>query len=284
MNYKFRIKNHYDNLNASEKKVADYVMENPTTTMEQSLKDFAAHVGVSEPSVLRFCKAVGYMGYSQMKIMLAKDVGQKEATELFANKDLTITVNDTIEDLPEKMFSHTIAGFEETLKTLDKAQLSAAVNAISGCGKLVIVGVGSSGIIAEEAAIKLMKLGINCVSSIDVHVQLMLASLLTPDDVLIALSHSGQTKDTVNVARVAKECGATVICITNYNASHITAYSDIKLLTACYEVDFHSETMVSRLLQFSIVDLLYLGIFLQDTDKYTRLTDSTNRVLADRAF
>ncbi len=138
--------------------------------------------------------------------------------------------------------------------------------------------------IAHDAITKFIKLGIRCEVCPDAHIQLMNAANMVKGEVAIGISHSGRTKDTIDALRVAKNRGATTICITNYNASIIAQVSHIKLLTACYETGFYSETMVSRISQLAIIDMLYMGIMLNDYDETTKRISNTNKVLSERAY
>jgi DNA-binding MurR/RpiR family transcriptional regulator len=121
----------------------------------------------------------------------------------------------------------------------------------------LIIGVGTSGPIVLDAGNKFMRLGLDVHCSVDAHLQMMAAALLAPEDVVLAISHSGSTRDPVETAKVAKEAGAKVICITNNSLSPLTRTADLVLVTASRETRFRQEAMASRLGQTSIIDSLF---------------------------
>ena len=111
-----------------------------------------------------------------------------------------------------------------------------------------------------------------------------LITFLTSRDAAIGISHSGMTVDTVNALAAARNAGAVTICITNYGASPITEKADIKLLTSSTETDFDSETMSSRIAQLAVIDMLYVGLIMQDYDHRREKIDILNKLLKDKSF
>jgi len=284
ISFEIKIRSIYDSLNPSEKTVADYVLENPSKILEYKLLTFAKVSGVSEATIMRFCKHLGYSGYSEMKLMMAKSLGEKDHVGQNKQFDIEISPNDKVEDLPAKIGAHLVKAIEDTLKILDKDELVKAVDAVTRCNRFYFVGVGTSASTAYDAFSKFVKLGISCFHNNDTHMQLIALSNAQPGDLVLAVSHSGKTKDTIEMAKLAKSRNATVMCLTNHNASLITKYSDIKLLTACYETGFESETMISRILQLSLIDMLYLGVVLQDFDLNSQYIENTNIALEGRSY
>ena len=282
--YDLRIKNYYGELNTSEKVVADFLCISAEEVLNLKLLMLSEVLGVSEATIIRFCKNIGYSGYSELKLAIAQSIGERKVSRENNAFDINISEGDKIEELPDKVGAHVIKAMQDTLKVLDEKELKKAVKAVVKCRRLFFVGVGTSACTANDAFTKFIKLGINCVFCSDAHMQLIALANAAKGDVVIAISHSGKTKDTVDMVRVAKKRRATVICLTNYKASIIAKYSDISLLTAGYETGFHSETMISRILQLSIIDMLYLGVTLQDLNMYLKSIENTNKVLADRAY
>jgi len=131
---------------------------------------------------------------------------------------------------------------------------------------------------------KFMRIGLLCHVYEDAHMQLMASANLSEKDVVIGISHSGMTRDTIDAMAAARARGVFTICITNYGASPITAVSDICLLTASGETSFDSETMASRIAQLTIIDMLYIGLILQDYHGYREKIDRANAALRDKSY
>ena len=287
MSYQYKIKNVYNSLRLSEKKVADYILKNGYSVSTMTLAQLSKEAGVSEPTIIRFVKTIGCTGYSDFKMNLAKDWGRESVNDNLKNDllvDLHIGKNEKIEDIPQKMIGLTIKALQDTSKMIDLENYKKTVNMIKEAEKIDIYGVGNSASIAGDIMNKFIRIGLNCRAYPDNHVQQICASHLTEKDVAIGVSHSGNTIDTVNTLKIAKKCGARTIALTNYKSSEISKYADITLFTGDIETTFYSETMVSRISQLAIVDMLYMGILLSDYDLYTKRLDKVNILVKDKNY
>lgn len=285
--YEYKIKNMYNTLSSSEKRVADYVLLNGYSVSTMTLANLSREIGVSEPTIIRFVKRIGFSGFSEFKMGLMKDWGRESVTEN-SNSELLIELhingNEKMEDIPSKMIGMTIKALEDTLKITDLDNYKRAIKMIKTSNIIDIYGVGNSGSIASDIMNKLLRIGLNCRAYSDNHLQQICASHLTKKDLAIAVSHSGSTMDTVNALKIAKESGAKTIALTNFKASAISKYADITLYTGDVETTFYSETMVSRISQLAIVDMLYMGILLSDYGLYTKRLDKINLLVKEKNF
>lgn len=285
--YEYKIKNMYNTLSSSEKKVADYVLLNGYSVSTMTLANLAKEIGVSEPTIVRFAKRIGCSGFSEFKMGLMKDWGRESVAEKSDNEllvELHINENEKIEDIPSKMIGMTIKALEDTLKIIDLDNYKRAINMIKASNIIDVYGVGNSASIASDIMNKLLRIGLNCRAYSDNHLHQICASHLTKKDLAIAVSHSGSTIDTVNALKIAKESGAKTIALTNFKATDISKYADITLYTGDVETTFYSETMVSRISQLAIVDMLYMGILLSDYDLYTKRLDKINLLVKDKNY
>jgi RpiR family transcriptional regulator, carbohydrate utilization regulator len=264
--------------------VADYMLSNAGDVLSKSLIVLSSEINVSEASIMRFCKQLGYSGFSELKLMLAMELGERAKLDISEAYDIHISKEDKYEDIPGKVTARTIKALEDTLKGFDITEYMKAIEAIASARRVQVFGVGNSSSIAHDILNKFIRLGIDCSMFFDTHIQLSSAANLGKGDVVIGISHSGRTKDTIDVLREAKNRGVVTICITNYNASQIIEVSDIKLLVAGYETGYFSETMVSRISQLAVVDMLYMGLLLHDYDRSTERIHEINKILADRAY
>nr|WP_255711504.1 MurR/RpiR family transcriptional regulator [Pelosinus baikalensis] len=282
-----KIKTVYNHLSKSEKKVADYVLEHGHEVTRLPLTDLAQKSQVSEPTVVRFTKRVGFSGYSDLKLSIMKDWGKKTVIQdnnVSLLIDLHVNKDDKLEDIPGKMIHITMKALQDTLRIIDISEYLKAVKSLSEANIIDIYGVGNSGSITNDLMNKLMRIGLNARAFNDNHLQQISATHLTKDDVAIAISHSGSTKDVIDTLKIAKENGARTIALSNYKASEISKYADIQLFTGDFETTFYSETMVSRISQLAIVDMLYMGLLLSDYSKYTNRLDKINLLVEKKNY
>lgn len=275
------IKSKYNMMKKSEKKVADYILTRKDAWLNMTVLEAAAEMSVSEASVIRFCKLLGYSGYSELKLQVARESGNVREEGI---ADLNIDHGDTPDSIPDKVIMRTMQGLEDTRRVFDRAEYIKALRAIAGASVIDIYGMGGSYAVALDIEIKLIKLGKHCRTYSDSHLQIMSANTLDSGCVAVGVSHSGRTIETVDALRAAHKCGAVTVCLTNADDSPITQTSDIKLITACYETNFLSESMVSRILQLAVVDMLYLGLILLDYDKNIGKLNRINDSLLEKAY
>ncbi len=255
-----RIRSLYDSLSPSEQKVADYVLAHPHEVLQMPIALLAKYAGVSDPTVIRFCRSLGYRGYLEFKIALARDTASP--VQLI---QASVDEKDTPETIANKVFSAGIQALQDTLSILDKEAFSRAVDALSQARKVLIVGVGTSGPIAHMMYNRLFRIGVNCLVETDSYLQLMQASLLGPHDVVVAISQTGSSIDPVLTLREAKKHGATTIAICGNAAAPLTMEADIVLLSVSREL--RPEAVASRIAQIAIIEALYVTLAMQDIEK-----------------
>lgn len=250
-----KIRSYYARLSAKEKKVADYILQNPEKIVHITINELAEDLNIADATVFRFCKRIGFKGYQAMKIALAS-----ETMEPIQQIHEEISENDDEQTITKKIFQSNIQTLENTLHLLSENALHQAVSLLLNAAKIEFYGVGGSMVIAMDAYHKFIRTGIKVFSFIDSHYQLMSASQLTEKDVAIVISHSGTNKDTINILKTAKKNGAKTIGITGYPKSFIGQNVDVALFTSSEETDFRSEALSSRVGQLSIIDALYVNI------------------------
>lgn len=274
----------YPNLRNSERRVADHVLEYAEEVLTRTTLKLANEIGVSEASVIRFCKRMGYAGFSEFKLALAKELGERGRGNFDGGDSLDLYSDSELSEIPHKIISRSIRALEDTLKIFSEEEYERAVAALCKAKRVVLYGVGNSASVAHDAANKFLRLGIQCSVMSDAHSQIISAVHLKPGDVAIGISHSGRTRDTVDALRRARESGATTICVTNHEASCITEAADIRLLTAAMETSYESETMASRIAQLAVIDMLYIGIVMQDFGGYKKKIAAMDDALRDKAY
>ncbi|MDQ8732116.1 MurR/RpiR family transcriptional regulator [Bradyrhizobium sp. LHD-71] len=260
-------------------RIADYILKHAADVVHMSVTEVAEQAGASEGSVVGLCQQIGARGFQQLKIALVRDLVQPVQ---FIHED--VARNDDVGTVAAKVFHSGMQAMQDTLKVLDTQALGKAVKAILAARRVEIYGVGSAAPIAEDANYRLLRIGIESKSVIDSHVQAISASLTGPRVAVLTVSHSGSTHETLTATRLAKEAGATTICITNYGRSPLLAHTDIVLHTMARETQFRTEAMTSRIAQLAIVDALIACLALATYDRAVDTIAKTFEVLADKRY
>ncbi|MCP3031710.1 MurR/RpiR family transcriptional regulator [Halobacillus sp. A1] len=252
-----RIRSHYSKFSDKEKKIADYILDNPQIIVHHTINQVADELDVAESTVFRFCKRIGFKGYQAFKIALAAEI----VTPI---KDLHEEINDgdSVSTVSEKVFRSNSKTLESTLQILDGTAIEEAVQLLLKARKIEFYGCGGSAVVALDGYHKFIRTGLMVSTQLDSHMQLMSASQLTKDDVAVIISHSGTTKDSLDVLQILNERGIKTIAITNFAKSPLTKEADISLYTVSEETDFRSEAFSSRIAQLSIMDALYTNLMI----------------------
>ena len=264
------IQSQYSTLSKVGKRIADYILADPVHITSISIQQMAAELDIAESSIIRFCKIVGCAGFSEVKLLLAK-YSPKSVRTIF--EDLSET--DSISTISESVFSRNIDTLERALQLLDFEKIEQAVGVLSRAENILILGVGASGTIAEDFYIRLMRIGICAVSLTDSHLMQIQASQCGPDTAVIAISHTGKTREIVSAVRTARECGAPTIGITGYPDTPLKEVSEI-----CLELYSPEQLFVSpRVAQFSLIDTLYVSLAIRRKDSVVQNIERMNEVL-----
>lgn len=260
-------------------RIADVFLGHAAEVVHMSVTEVAERAEASEGSVISLCRQLGARGFQQVKIALARDLVQPVQ---FIHEDLART--DDTGTVIEKIFRSDLQALHDTMKVLDRAAMETAVAAIRKTRRVELYGIGSAAPIAEDANYRLLRIGIESKVVVDSHVQAISASLTGPDVATITISHSGSTHETVTATRLAREAGATTICITNFGKSPLLAYADIVLNTMARETQFRTEAMTSRIAQLAVIDALIACLSLADYDKAVTTIGKTFDVLSTKRF
>jgi RpiR family carbohydrate utilization transcriptional regulator len=249
----------------AEQRVAKLVLSDPRGFASMPVSELAERSSVSKPTVVRFCRSVGYDGLADFKLKLAGTVNEgvpfvhRSVDEDDGPAELIVKVIDNAVSALLKYRNHAAGhAFERAIAALARAAEQKK--------RIDFYGVGNSGIVAQDAQHKFFRLGVNTSSSSDGHVQLMGATMLGAGDCAVVISNSGRSRDLIDVADIARRKGATLIAITASSsplAQLAQANSQI-LLAADHPEDFDRYSpMVSRTLHLTIVDILTTGVALR---------------------
>ncbi|QDI92308.1 MurR/RpiR family transcriptional regulator [Salicibibacter halophilus] len=231
----------------SEHKLHQYVLERFEEVLYQSLTEISIACNLGEATVLRFCRKLGFKGYQDFKFSLAQELSSQQKTNN----------NETYIDKIKSNMTQVIA---DTHELLDADTLQQGIDKISNADEVIVYGISSSGIAGLDMKNRLMRIGKNIEVVTDPHNQVIRSVSVTDKTVVIAISLTGSTKDIVDAVQEAKKNQATVIAITNYVKSPLSKYSDLILLTSAKENPLDSGSLVSKVSQLFVIDLLCTGI------------------------
>lgn len=271
-----RIRVAQDSLHPAERRVAEIVVGQPERVVHLPIADLAALAGVSEGTVVRFCLSVGCQGYQSLKLALAGDLAQPT---LVLHSDLTPEDAGDPITVARKVFASDIQTLNDTLRLLDPEQFSKAVQAIERASSLAFFAVGSSLAVASDAAGRFLRFGLAVQFFEDAHTQLVVASLLEPSALAIAVSHSGVSREPVECLALARARRAATIAVTARHPSPLTSHADIVLLTMSNESPYR-ETMASRIAQLSLLDSLSVSVAIRRPDAAVKALRDTSEALA----
>lgn len=281
--YLTKIRSAYNQFTKAEKKVADYILANPAKVLFMSISDLAGACDVGDTSVFRFCKTMNVKGYQEFKMMLSLSM-RSGAEEYSESNEKNISLEDNISELAKKVLTENVAAIEETYSLIDLKQMTLAMDALSDSKRILFFGVGASMLTAMKAMNKFLRIEPKVYCSEVVNVQLMMAAAMSRDDVAVIFSYSGATKDTVEIARLAKESGARVVAVTRFTKSPLTEYADIILLCGANEGSLQAGSTSAEISQLFLVDVMYSEYYRRHFKRCSSYNDRTTRAISDKFY
>ncbi len=249
----------------AEQRVAKLLLADPRGFATLPITELAARSHVSKPTVVRFCRSVGYDGLADFKLKLAGTVNEGVP---FVHR--SVDEDDKPGDLIVKVIDNAVAAMLKYRNNAAGHAFDQAITALAEAGRqhkrIEFYGVGNSGIVAQDAQHKFFRLGVNAIACSDGHVQVMSATMLGPGDCAVVISNSGRSRDLIDAADIARRKGATVIVITASGSplAQLALGHTQVLLAADHPEDFDRYSpMVSRLLHLLIIDILTTGVALR---------------------
>lgn len=250
------IRSSYNQLTKAEKKVADYILAHPREVLFMSITDLAEACEVGDTSVFRFCKTMELKGYQEFKMVLSLSMNQGlgDMDQYTGNN---ISMDDSFAELAKKVLNTNINALTETYSLIKEEEVDRAINMLHEARAIYFFGVGASMLTAMKAMNKFLRIENKVFCIQDSHMQAMIASTMTNEDVAVLFSYSGATKDTIHVAQLAKKSGAKTICVTRFNKSPLSSYADITLLSGANEGPLQGGSTSAEISQLFLIDLLY---------------------------
>jgi RpiR family transcriptional regulator, repressor of rpiB and als operon len=242
-------------LSENERLIADYLLSIGEKISDLKIAELANKFNISEAMIVKLSHKLGYQGYRDLKKSLM-EYSKLPVVDLHQE----LNPKDSNETVLKKVFKTAIQAIEETLAVMDIQRFTDAVEVLSEAGQIEFYGVGGSAALAMDASHKFLRIGKRSNTYSDTHLMCMSASLLTSNDVVIAISHSGQTKSLIDAVLLAKTNGAKAIVITNYKTSPLAEIADITLYSTSQGSPITGENSASRIAQLNIIDALFVCI------------------------
>ena len=273
----------YGDMRASEQKAADYVIQHFDEMPQMTLGGLAKKCNVSQPTVLRMIRAVGFTGFKEFRYAVITELARTEKEMQIAPLyGYSFKKEDHLEDIPGKIVTTTAKMMEENLKNFSMKTYRSVIEALQQARMIDIYSVENSNVTARDLLTKLLYLGLDCRYMDDVYHQRICAGNLTDQDVAIGISYSGCSVDTVENIRMAKKSGATTIVITNFKDSLISRYGDFLICTSQEQI-FYGDAIFSRTTQLVLVDMIYMGLLVSDDSRYEKSLDRSSKMVKDKA-
>jgi DNA-binding MurR/RpiR family transcriptional regulator len=274
-----KIREIYSELKDAEKRVAEYILQNPHDIIHYSITELAETCKSGEATIFRLCKRLGYKGYQELKIKIASEVVSpiEDIHEEIKEQDSSFIII-------QKIFNSNIYSLNQTMKMNDSSKIDEAVEILNNSERIVFFGMAGSAAIALDAYHKFLRTGRNCIFHNDTHFQAMLAAMLGENDCIIAVSNSGSNKELIENLSTAKENGAKVISITSNSKSPIAKVSDTILVCFGKESKFKTEAMDSRISALALIDCLFVGLCLKNKEEYFESLTKIRRTIAKKKY
>ncbi len=248
-----QINNRYDTFSSKERIIADFILKDPTKVLYYTIEDFSTELSISEATVFRFVKKLGYEGYQYFKVSLASEVTKTSSNNTKDN------INDSSNSYKYIVTSY-VNNLEETAANIDITLLNKVVKTISASKRIAFFGLGSSGELALNAYNKFIDTGLLCHFNSDYHMQLKLTSQLNCDDLAIVFSNSGMNRDTFSLVDSLKENSVPIVGLSSNPNSPFAKMVNEFIYTYPINPKTVVEKLSSYISQLTIIDYLYLKI------------------------
>lgn len=270
-----RIRSGIELLKPAEKNVAIYILQHLEDVIRMSIAVLAERAKTSEATIIRMCRALNFSGFKDLKLSIAT------ASTITVQKshNFELKKDSTILQMVQTIETHNIEAIQRTLMINDERELEKIMHQMNNARKIVFIGIGASAIVAQDFEHKLKRINKNCETIFDSHGQLIAATHLTSEDVLFAISYSGETKEIINALSVAKENKATIITMTQNKRNTVQGFGNYALYIVSYEADIRSSATASRIAQLTLIDILYTGIATLNYDKSVVALNRTLEVI-----
>ncbi len=271
-----------ESMTQADRQIAQFILDDPERMLTLSSAALAEATGRSQSSVVKFSQKLGYAGYQQLKLAVTK----AKALEWQAPGGVihgTIEAGDDYMAIVQKLIGSKLLAMRESSAANDEQTISLVLDRLADARRVQLAGVGASSLVAKDFSYKLLKLGRVVLLNSDSHIQISNASALDGRDVLMALSYSGRSMETIRIAELAKLRGATVISVTGLQSNPLADIADIRLFTVADEERVRSSAITSRDAQLMLMDMLFILLLRRQADAHDYIHSSESAVTVLKA-
>ncbi len=263
----------------SDKILIEYINNNASECIYKSITEIAEEVSLGEATITRFSKKLGFSGFPEFKVTLAKKLSRESGKNVI---NAVVKLDEPVKETANKLFESHVKVIEETLSNLDYAEVIRAREMFLNAKKIYFFGIGNSGIVSMEANYKFMRIGMNTVSISDSHTMRMLSAIVGRGDLIFAISHSGETKEIIESVKLAKKNKANIISLTESRENTLKDISDINISYVSMETIFETGSILSKLVQVFLIELIYAEVikesYEESIDKKMRTTTALEEI------
>ncbi|MCL9647815.1 SIS domain-containing protein [Pantoea sp. ICBG 1758] len=258
-----RIRQLYPRLALNERRLADFLLSQPDRARHLSSQKLAEEAGVSQSSVVKFAQKLGYKGFPALKLALSESLADRDAITVHNH----ILSDDPLKIVGEKLLTEKISAIRATLDINSEEKLMETLHLLKNANRILLVGIGASGLVAKDFSWKLMKIGINAVAEQDMHALLASVQAMAPGDVLLAISYTGERREINLAAQEAAAIGADVVAFTGFTPNALQQCASICLYTVAEEQSTRSAAISSTSAQLALTDLLFMALVQHDPER-----------------
>lgn len=269
-----RVRAAYQALTETEQRIAQFIELHPEEMMRLSVQALAQQIQVSEATIVRCCRSLGYHGLRDLKLALAA-----ESAPPLQQIHEDILPDDSTSAVIQKVLQSDSQAIADTLAVLDEKLFERAVEALLNASRIDFYGIGSSMPLALDAYYRFLRVGLPVSVVTDPAMQTVSASQLPPNAVAFAISHSGTTRVTLNALRTARARGALCILLSSHMNTPLSEHADISLITAARETRFRTQALTSRIAHLSVIDALYVAVALRRPEAALDALERSTRVI-----
>lgn len=248
-----------------EKKLSAYIKNNIREAKKMNAYEMADKVGISQPTIIRFSKKLGYKGYPEMRIAI-----NKEDSETGTVIHQEINVNDSLYEATKKIIGLSNSSLQSVLSYFDESLYDETIKKIYEAKKIMLFGLGGSGIVAKDFSQKLLKIGKHVFYEPDIQSQISNLNCFATNDVFFAISYSGESKDILKAALIAKNKGCIIISLTRFIPNSLAQMSDINIKIGASEEYFRISSITSRIAQLSAIDVIFVNLLKNYYDEFSK--------------
>lgn len=246
-----------------EENLVQYIKENLEEAKKLNAYELAEKAKISQPTVIRFAKKLGYKGFADFRIAMNKE-NLSQKTILHQQ----ISLEDNMLDATNKILTLNKEAITGVMDFYEEESYKEVIKLLDSAEKIMIFGVGGSGLVAKDFAYKLSKIGKQIYCEADIQTQIANLNNFTKKDVFFAISYTGESKEVLKAVSIAKKCGIPIVSLTRYIPNSLSLLSNINLKTSANEETFRISSITSRIAQLSVIDILFINMIKENYEKY----------------